>query len=72
MRTLYEKDAAEEDAFIYLSDAFIRELVGPVKKITERRRMLCYNHLRMLGTCGDALPNRTWHSVPESLEATDQ
>jgi hypothetical protein len=67
MRTLYEKDAAEEDAFIYLSDAFIRELVGPVKKITERRRMLCYNHLRMLGHA--ALLYRTEHAgAPESLD----
>ena len=49
MRTLFEKDAAEEDGFVYLSDPFIRTLVGPVKKITERRRVLCYNHLRMLG-----------------------
>jgi len=49
MRTLFEKGAPEEDGFIYLSDPFIRQLVGPVKKITERRRMLCYNHLRMLG-----------------------
>ena len=67
MRTLYEKDAAEEDAFIYLSDAFIRELVGPVKKITERRRMLCYNHLRMLGHA--ALLYRTEHGrAPENLD----
>ena len=67
MRTLYEKDAAEEDGFIYLSDAFIRELVGPVKKITERRRVLCYNHLRMLGHA--AMLYRTEHGkAPESLD----
>src|SRR5688572_28050744 len=41
--------AAEEDAFIYLSDTFIRRLVGAQLKLTERRRMIVYNHLRMIG-----------------------
>lgn len=61
MRTLFEKDAAEEDGFVYLSDPFIRRLVGPVKKITERRRVLCYNHLRMLGHA--AMLHRTEQGV---------
>jgi hypothetical protein len=66
MRTLFEKDAAEEDGFVYLSDPFIRRLVGPVKKITERRRVLCYNHLRMLGHA--ALLYRTERGgAPESV-----
>ena len=43
------RDAKEEDGFVYLSDPFIRHLVGPQLKLTERRRMLCYNHLRMIG-----------------------
>ena len=67
MRTLYEINAAEEDGFIYLSDAFIRELVGPVRKITERRRVLCYNHMKMLGHA--AMLYRTEHGkAPESLD----
>jgi hypothetical protein len=49
IRTLLPRGAAEEDGFVYLSDPFIRRLVGPELKLTERRRMLCYNHLRMIG-----------------------
>src|SRR5580704_881733 len=49
IRTLMPEGAPEEDGFIYLSDPFIRRLVGPQLKLTERRRMVCYNHLRMIG-----------------------
>src|SRR5260370_28592004 len=61
------RGAAEEDGFIYLSDPFIRRLVGPQGKLTERRRVLCYNHLRMLGHA--ALLFRTEHGrAPKSLK----
>jgi Protein of unknown function (DUF1559) len=49
IRTLMPEGAPEEDGFVYLSDPFIRGLVGPQLKLTERRRMVCYNHLRMIG-----------------------
>ena len=49
IRTLMPRGAPEEDGFIYLSDPFIRQVIGPQLKLTERRRMLCYNHLRMIG-----------------------
>ena len=49
IRTLMKRGAAEEDGFVYLSDPFIRRMVGAEVKLTERRRMLCYNHLRMIG-----------------------
>lgn len=49
IRTLMPRGAKEEDGFIYLSDPFIRKLVGPQIKLTERRRMICYNNLRMIG-----------------------
>ena len=48
IRTLMPRGAKEEDGFLYLSDPFIRKLVGPGLKLTERRRVLCYNHLRMI------------------------
>lgn len=48
IRTLMPEGAPEEDVFVYLSDPFIRHLVGPRLKLTERRRMLGYNHLRMI------------------------
>src|SRR5262249_8694428 len=37
IRTLMQRGAAEEDGFVYLSDPFIRRLVGPQLKLTERR-----------------------------------
>ena len=49
IRTLMPLGAEEEDGFIYLSDSFIRRIVGPELKLTSQRRMLCYNHLRMIG-----------------------
>jgi hypothetical protein len=71
IRTLMPRGAPEEDGFVYLSDPFIRWLVGPALKLTERRRMLCYNHLRMIGHA--ALLYRTEHGrPPQSLEALAQ
>jgi hypothetical protein len=49
IRKLMPRGAREEDGFVYLSDPFIRRMVGPQVKLTERRRVLCYNHLRMIG-----------------------
>ncbi len=49
IRTLMPEGAKEEDVFIYLSDSFIRHMVGPKLKLTERRRLIAYNDLRMLG-----------------------
>ncbi len=49
IRTLMPRGDVREDGFVYLSDPFIRRLMGPVVKLTERRRLLCYNHLRMTG-----------------------
>jgi hypothetical protein len=67
IRTLMPTGAKEEDGLAYLSDPFIRKLVGPQLKLTERRRMLCYNHLRMIGHA--ALLYRTEHGrAPESLD----
>ncbi|MCA9039777.1 MAG: DUF1559 domain-containing protein [Planctomycetaceae bacterium] len=48
IRTLMPQGASDEDGFVYLSDPFIRHLVGSQLKLTARRRMLCYNHLRMI------------------------
>ncbi len=62
IRTLMPHGAKEEDGFIYLSDPFIHHIVGPQLKLTERRRMLCYNHLRMIGHA--AMLYRTEHGKP--------
>jgi hypothetical protein len=62
VRSLMPRGAAEEDGFVYLSDAFVRRLVGPQLKITERRRVIAYTHLRMIGHA--ALMFRTEHGRP--------
>jgi len=49
IRTLMPEGDKLEDALIYFSDPFIRRLVGPKTKLTERRRLLSYNHMRMIG-----------------------
>ncbi|HVG18403.1 MAG TPA: hypothetical protein VNI02_05070, partial [Blastocatellia bacterium] len=68
IRTLMPRGAKEEDGFVYLSDPFIRKLVGPQIKITESRRVLCYNNLRMLGHA--SLLYRTESGkAPDSLAA---
>jgi hypothetical protein len=68
IRTLMPRGAKEEDGFVYLSDPFIRRLVSPQVKLTERRRMLCYNQLRMIGHA--ALLYRTEQGKPPNSLAT--
>jgi len=48
MRTIWPQDAASEDGFLYLSDPFIRHLVGPETKIKEKRRVVAAGALRMI------------------------
>ncbi len=67
VRTLMPRGDAREDGFVYLSDPFVRRLMGPAVKLAERRRLLCYNHLRMIGHA--ALLFRTERGrAPQSLE----
>jgi hypothetical protein len=39
MRTVFRLEDEKEDGFAFLSDAFIRQLVGPASKIKEKRRL---------------------------------
>ncbi|MBI3821748.1 MAG: hypothetical protein HY289_03605 [Planctomycetes bacterium] len=48
MRTVFRADDPEEDGFIFLSDAFIRNLVGPAVRIKERRRLEALTSLHMV------------------------
>jgi hypothetical protein len=48
VRTLMPPGSAKEDVLVYLSDPFVRQLVGPRVKLTERRRLLCRNQMQML------------------------
>ncbi|HEV3261135.1 MAG TPA: hypothetical protein VG013_30060, partial [Gemmataceae bacterium] len=68
IRTLLPRGAKQEDGFVYLSDPFIRHMVGARLKLTERRRMVCYNNLRMIGHA--SLLYRTEHGCkPDLIEA---
>ena len=58
---------AKEDGMVYLSDPFIRRIVGPELKLTSQRRMLCYNHLRMIGHAAMLFQTQTGRA-PKSLE----
>ncbi len=68
IRTLMPRGAKDEDGFLYLSDAFMRRMVGPELKLTERRRVLCYNHLRMIGH-GSLMFRSEYGDLPDSMEA---
>lgn len=48
MRTIFRADDPDEDGFVFLSDAFIRNLVGPRVRIKERRRLEALTSLSML------------------------
>ncbi len=48
MRTIFRADDKDEDGFAFLSDAFIRHLVGPASKIKEKRRVEALVSLHML------------------------
>jgi hypothetical protein len=47
MRTVFRTEDAREDCFAFLSDAFIRQLVGPASKIKEKRRLEALTSLYM-------------------------
>jgi hypothetical protein len=48
MRTVFRLDDAAEDDFVFLSDPFIRNLVGPALRIKERRRLEALTSLHMV------------------------
>ncbi len=48
MRTVFRADDKDEDGFLFLSDAFIRQLVGPASKIKEKRRLEALTSFYML------------------------
>jgi hypothetical protein len=47
MRTVFKRDEAAEDGFAFLSDALIRQLVGPASKIKEKRRIEALTSLNL-------------------------
>jgi hypothetical protein len=45
---VFPLDPAQEDGFLYLSDAFVRRLVGPELRIAEKRRLEAVTSLKMV------------------------
>ncbi len=66
MRTIFPQNAQEEDIFIYLSDAHIRQLVGPRAKIVEARRMRCSANMGLIANA------RLWFMAEKRREPTMQ
>jgi hypothetical protein len=48
MRTIFRAGDKDEDGFVFLSDPFIRQLVGPASKIKEKRRLEALASMYML------------------------
>ncbi len=67
VRTLLKPGDVEEDGLLYLSDAFMHEMVGPRVKLTERRRLVGYNHLRMIAHAAQ-LYRTQFGKAPRSLD----
>jgi hypothetical protein len=66
MRTISPQNSAEEDIFVYFSDAHIRDLVGPRAKIGEARRMRCSANMGLLANA------RLWFKAENRREPTMQ
>ena len=62
MRTIFPEGDENEDIFIYLSDRHIRNLVGPVVKIGEARRVRCATNLQILANA------RFWYKAERRRE----
>lgn len=70
IRTLIPAGDENEDGLIYLSDPFIRQLMGPELKLTEHRRLRCASVMRMIGH-GAALfrgENGRWPKSMKEIE----
>ncbi len=67
VRTLMPWRDEKEDAFVYLSDAFVRRLVGAELRLSARRKSLCQNNLVMLKHA-IAMFSTEYGRLPESIE----
>lgn len=71
IRTLMPTGAAEEDGFLYLSDAFVRHMVSPRLKLTERRRLIGASQLQMIAHAAQ-LYRSQYRRAPRSLDDLDR
>jgi hypothetical protein len=68
MRSIFPLEDSREDGFVFLSDAFIRQLVGPASKIKEKRRLEALTSLAML-THGAMFSGWETSKLPEDQRA---
>lgn len=69
IRTLYPLGDKEEDGFIFLSDPFIRSLVGPRTRIAEKRRIEAVTSLELVK---NAALLHLWENPGEKVPALEQ
>ncbi len=66
LRTLMPAKA-DEDGILYVSEAFLRHLISPQLRLTERRRLIGATHLRMIAFAAQ-LYRTQFGKAPASLE----
>lgn len=67
IRTLMPLGDAEEDGIVYMSDSFIRKVIGPNQKLTQRARLICKSQLQMI-TFASLLYQTQYGQKPTALE----
>ncbi len=67
IRTIMPRGADDEDGLIYLSDPCIRRLLGPRVKLTQQRRLMAFNHLKMIERAALMFRSETGRA-PKSFE----
>jgi len=64
--TIMAPSADEESGYVFASEAFIKRMVGPALKISEKRRLECFNNLVMLNNAS-LMYRMEYGRSPESL-----
>ncbi len=67
IRTLMPLGEVEEDGLVYFSDPFIRRVIGPEQKLTQRSRLICKHQLQMI-TFASLLYQSQYGQRPTSLQ----
>jgi hypothetical protein len=66
--TILPPDAAENTGYFYASEAFLKSIVGPAAKISQKRRLQCFNNLVMLNNAS-LLYRLENNASPDSLSS---
>ena len=71
IRTILPRGAQDEDGLVYLSDPFIRRLLGPQVKLSQHQRLRTHNHLRLIERAALMYRSENGHA-PKSFEELAQ